>query len=158
MKQSKVISVAEAATISERYKREGKTVVSSNGCFDILHVGHVRNLTQARSLGDVLIVGVNSDASVRANKGSKRPVIPAQERVEVIAALSCVDYVCMFEAKTSRPFLKKIRPNIHVKGSDRKIEEVPERKMIEEMGGKIVLVPHTGRHSTTGIIEKIMRL
>jgi rfaE bifunctional protein nucleotidyltransferase chain/domain len=158
MSHAKIITITDAVHRAQKLKKSGKKVVTTNGCFDVVHVGHIRSLRMAKDLGDVLMVGVNTDASVRANKGKLRPIIPHAERAELIASLEMVDYVFLFNTKTSIPWLAKLQPTIHVKGSDRKIEEVPERKTVEKYGGKIVLVPHTGKHSTTGIIEKICAL
>lgn len=158
MKHSKVISLSEAVHIAEKQKKAKKKVVTTNGCFDILHVGHARSFRMAKKLGDVLMVGVNSDASVRANKGASRPIVPDKERAELVASLESVDYVFIFGSKTPTSWLSKIKPSVHVKGSDRTIEEIPERHMIEKNGGKLVLIPHTGKHSTSGIIKKIQEL
>ena len=157
MRHSKVVTLSEAVRIAETLKKSKKNIVTTNGCFDILHVGHVRSLVMAKELGDVLMVGINSDASVRANKGATRPIVPDKERAELIAALEVVDYVFIFGSKTPTSWLSKIKPAVHVKGSDRNREEIPERRVIEKHGGKLVLIPHTGKHSTSGIIEKIMK-
>ncbi len=151
----KVLSLREAVTTAKRLRKSGKKLVTTNGCFDLLHVGHARSLAFARSQGDVLFVGLNSDASVRANKGIGRPVVPARERAEMLAALSFVDYVFIFTTKTPIPWLLEIKPHIHVKSSDYTIEQVIEREAVERGGGKVVLAPHTGKHSTSGIIKKI---
>lgn len=155
MKYPKVLSLAEAVRIAKKLKKAKKNIVTTNGCFDILHVGHARSFRMAKKLGDVLMVGINSDASVRANKGKSRPIVPEKERAELVASLEAVDYVFIFGSKTPTPWLSKIQPKVHVKGSDRNIEEIPERHVIEKNGGKLVLIPHTGKHSTTDIIEKI---
>lgn len=151
----KIKSLAEVARIARRLRSEGKTVVTTNGCFDLLHVGHVRGLKAARALGDTLIVGVNTDRSVRANKGPLRPIVPERERAEVLAALESVDYVFLFSNRTPIPWVKKIRPNIHAKGADRTVHQIVEREAVEAGGGKIVLLPYLGRKSTTQIIERI---
>lgn len=154
----KVVSIQEATAIAARLKRSGKRVVTTNGVFDLLHVGHIRALEFARSLGDALIMGINSDASVRHNKGPSRPLVPAKERAEMLAALSCVNYVFIFSSKTPIPWIKQIRPNVHVKSSDYTLEQVVEREAVEGVGGKVVLFPHTGKHSTSKIIKKIKSL
>ena len=148
-----------AAKIAATARKAGKKVVTTNGCFDIIHVGHVRNLAAAHKLGDLLILGVNSDASVRENKGDRRPIVPARERAEVLAGLACIDYVFIFSSKSSIPWLRKIRPNIHVKGkgSERSPAFAPEKQVVEEGGGRMHLAPQTKGRSTTNIIETIIR-
>ena len=138
-------------------RRRGKIIVTTNGCFDILHVGHVRTLAAAKKLGDILIVGVNSDASVRALKGKGRPIISERERAEVLAALKPVDAVFIFYEKDPKKWLAKVKPDIHVKGGDRKMSEIIERDIVEKNGGKIVLIPVKKGRSTTNIIAKIRR-
>lgn len=146
----------EALAAAKRAHKAGKRVVTTNGCFDLLHVGHVRALAFARSLGDVLIVGVNSDASVRRSKGPGRPVVPAKERAELLGALESVTVVFIFSTKTPTPWLEQVRPHVHVKSSDYSPEQVVETSVIEKHGGKVVLFPHTGTHSSTALIKKIL--
>ena len=153
--KSKLVSAKELFSLAKRARSQGKKIVTTNGCFDLLHVGHVRSFAYAKLLGDILIVGVNSDASVRKNKGPQRPVVPASERAEMIANLASVDYVFIFNTQTAIPWLAKVRPHIHVKGSDYAPQEVIEREVIEKGGGDVVLFPHTHKHSTSRIIEKI---
>lgn len=145
----------------EKAKSEGKTVVFTNGCFDILHIGHVRYLQDARSLGDILVVGVNSDESVRRLKGPERPVVPEYERVEILSALECVDYVTIFGEPTPVELITTIRPNVHVKGGDYKPEDLPEAEAVRSIGGRVEIVPYTSTdtegRSTTNLIGKIMR-
>ena len=130
-----------------------KRIVFTNGCFDLLHVGHVSYLSRARDLGDVLVVGVNSDESVRSlNKGPNRPVNAAEDRCLVLAGLACVDYVTIFSESTPIETLKLLRPHIHVKGGDYKAEDLPERAVIESYGGKIVIIPFVPGYSTTSIL------
>lgn len=136
-------------------RREGKIIVTTNGCFDILHIGHIHSLTAAKNLGDVLIVGVNSDTSVRKLKGNSRPVVPEYERAEVIGSLKTVDAVFIFKEENPKKWLAKLKPDIHVKGNDRKISEIIEKDTVEKNGGKIVLIPIDKNKSTTNIIEKI---
>jgi rfaE bifunctional protein nucleotidyltransferase chain/domain len=133
----------------------GKTVVTTNGCFDILHVGHVRYLEEARRLGDMLIVGVNSDASVRRLKGPQRPVMPDRERAELLAALECVDYVTIFDEDTPCELLEALRPDVHVKGGDYTLDRVVEREVVERHGGRLVVGIQIPAHSTTDIIREI---
>ena len=134
---------------------EGKTVVTTNGCFDLLHVGHVRYLEQARGLGDLLVIGVNSDASVKRLKGPGRPVLPDIERAEILAALTCVDYVTVFDEPTPCERLEVLRPDVHVKGGDYAQEDVIERGVVEKHGGRVVVGLHVQAQSTTDIIEAI---
>lgn len=155
---SKILTIEEAVISAAHARNEGQKVVTTNGCFDILHVGHVRNLQFARSLGDVLFVGINSDQSVQANKGPERPIVPAEERAEVIASLSCVDKVFIFDSLTPIEWLEQIQPAFHVKGSDRTMDQVVEKDVVEKHGGQIVLFPHTQRHSSTTIIERAGKL
>jgi rfaE bifunctional protein nucleotidyltransferase chain/domain len=133
----------------------GGRVVFTNGCFDLLHVGHVRCLQAARGLGDVLVVGVNSDASVRRLKGETRPLVPEEERAEVLAALACVDYVTIFEESTPERLLAHLRPDVHVKGGDYREEELPEAPLVRSWGGQVVLLPLTPGRSTTEVAKKL---
>jgi len=157
----KLTSVAGALHAARQARRAGKCVVSTNGCFDILHVGHVRYLTAAKKFGNVLIVGVNADASVRENKGSSRPLVRARERAEILAALECVDYAFIFSGRTPSSWIKKLRPDIHVKGGGGDVPRHPDfpemKKTVEQAGGRLVLVAHTPGHSTSAIIRKIQR-
>ncbi|MDI7275430.1 MAG: D-glycero-beta-D-manno-heptose 1-phosphate adenylyltransferase, partial [Anaerolineae bacterium] len=142
----------------ERYRREGKRIVFTNGCFDILHSGHVAFLQQARALGDVLIVGVNSDASVRRLKGPTRPINSHADRVTVLAALEAVDHVVLFEEDTPERLISELRPDVHVKGSDYSIESLPEAAIVQSYGGRVVILPLVEGKSTTAIVRKIARL
>jgi rfaE bifunctional protein nucleotidyltransferase chain/domain len=139
-------------------KRAGKRVVFTNGCFDLLHPGHVQLLEKARTLGDALVVGINSDASVRGNKGKSRPVIPQDERAEILAALDAVDYVIVFNELTPRELIKSILPSILVKGSDWGPDEIVGREEVERAGGRVVSIPLDPGYSTTSLIERIRRL
>lgn len=155
----KVKSRSELAGIAEQSKKEGKKVVFTNGCFDILHIGHVRYLQDARALGDVLVVGVNSDQSVRKLKGESRPIVPQAERVEVLAALECIDYVTIFDEDTPVELITAIKPDIHVKGGDYKPEDLPEAEVMRKIGGVVLVIPYSGTdtrgHSTTHLIEQM---
>ncbi|MHB2018452.1 MAG: D-glycero-beta-D-manno-heptose 1-phosphate adenylyltransferase [Candidatus Xenobia bacterium] len=139
-------------------RRLGKRIVFTNGCFDLLHPGHVQTLEQARSLGDLLVVGVNSDGSVRRLKGAERPLVPQEDRARVIAALACVDYVVIFEEDTPVDTLSVVRPDVHVKGGDYSGREIPERAVVEANGGVVQFVPLVPGRSTTAILELIRRL
>ncbi len=154
----KIKTIKEAAEIARSAKKRGMKVVTTNGCFDILHIGHIRNLEKARNLGDVLIVGVNADKSVKENKGKNRPIVPEKERAEVIAALKSVDYVFIFKDKTPNDWLKKIKPNIHVKGADRKLNQIVELETLKEIGAKLVRVPLVKGRSTSAMIARIRSL
>jgi len=145
------------AAFVRREKRKGKKIVTTNGCFDILHVGHIRSLAAAKKLGDILIVGINSDTSVRALKGNDRPIVPEEERAEVIAALEPVDAVFIFGEPDPRPWLAKLKPHVHAKGSDRSMNEIVEKDVVEAGGGKVVLLPLRKGRSTTDIVKKIKR-
>jgi D-beta-D-heptose 7-phosphate kinase/D-beta-D-heptose 1-phosphate adenosyltransferase len=138
-------------------REAGKRIVFTNGCFDLLHVGHARYLQQARALGDLLVVGVNTDASVRRLKGPQRPLVPAAERVELIAALACVDYVCLFEEDTPEALIGEVRPHYHVKGGDYQPDDLPEARLVRDLGGEVVILPLTTGRSTTGLVESITR-
>ncbi len=155
MKKSKIRSLGEIAKIAKRAKDKGLKVVTTNGCFDLIHIGHIRNLERAKSLGDVLIVGINSDSSVRKLKGKNRPIVTAKERAEVIRSLSSVDYVFIFGDLTLTRWLAKVKPNIHVKGGDRKIHEIAERHILEKIGAKLIFLPIIKGRSTSTLIEKI---
>jgi rfaE bifunctional protein nucleotidyltransferase chain/domain len=142
----------------ERLQSEGKKVSFTNGCFDILHVGHVQYLREARKAGDLLILGLNSDASVRAIKGEKRPLVPQGERAEVVASLEMIDYVTLFDEPTPLALIEYLRPDLLVKGGDWKEESVVGRDAVRSWGGRVVIVPMTEGVSTTNIVEKILRI
>jgi len=153
---SKIVSLKDLVVISKRLKAEGKTVVLTNGHFDILHVGHVDCLQRAKALGDVLIVGLNSDASTRLLKGEKRPIVPQEERAQLLAALQCVDYMIIFEERTAERLLTALKPEVYVKGGDWAIEDLPEAKVIAECGVRVEILPQMPGRSTTDIIETIL--
>lgn len=142
--------------IARQARLSGRRVVFTNGCFDLLHVGHVRYLEAARRLGDILIVGVNSDASVNRLKGTRRPIIGEEERAEVLGGLESVDYICTFEEDTPTSLLQCIQPDVHVKGGDYSPDELPEATMVLQQGGEVRVVPYTAGHSTRGLIEQIV--
>ncbi|MDE0022673.1 MAG: D-glycero-beta-D-manno-heptose 1-phosphate adenylyltransferase [Candidatus Poribacteria bacterium] len=150
-----VLTMEEAAEKTRRARQNGQTTVTTNGCFDLLHVGHVRYLRHARSLGDLLIVGVNSDESVRRLKGSPRPFLPAEERAELIAALKPVTSAVVFEEDAPIAMIEALRPDIHVKGGDYSIDQIIEREAVERGGGRVVLAPHIETRSTTEIAAAI---
>ncbi|MGE0592627.1 MAG: adenylyltransferase/cytidyltransferase family protein [Vicinamibacterales bacterium] len=136
-------------------RRAGRTVAMANGCFDILHVGHVRYLQGAAEEADVLVVGVNDDASVRALKGPHRPVMAAEHRAELVAALRCVDYVVVFGGLTVGPLLEALRPEVHCKGTDYTVESVPERDVVRAYGGRTAIVGDPKDHSTRDLLARI---
>lgn len=152
-----VESVDRMSGIVERLKSEGKTIVMTNGCFDLLHVGHVRCLEGAKEAGDILIVAVNSDASVQSYKGPGQPVNPEDERMEVLAALGCVDYVFPFSEPTVDSVLLRLKPHCHAKGSDYTQETVPERETVLSYGGRIIITGDPKDHATRDIIARIRR-
>jgi len=136
-------------------KRNGRRVVFTNGCFDLLHPGHIGSLEQARSLGDVLIVGLNSDSSVRQLKGAGRPVLPERERAEILASLECVDAVVIFDALTPREVIARLLPDVLVKGGDWASDQIVGREEVEAAGGRVVSIPVVAGYSTTEILRKI---
>ncbi|MAF12977.1 D-glycero-beta-D-manno-heptose 1-phosphate adenylyltransferase [Candidatus Poribacteria bacterium] len=154
----RVLPREEIARIARRERDAGRVVVTTNGCFDVLHVGHARYLRQARALGDLLIVGVNTDDSVRKLKGPDRPVIPEDERAEMLASLESVDYVTIFGEDTPCDLLELIRPSIHVKGGDYSLDRVIEREVVERNGGEVVVGIHIPARSTTDIVQRIREL
>ena len=136
-------------------RKNGARIVLANGCFDILHVGHVRYLEGARALGDLLVVGVNSDEQVRALKGEGRPLVPERERAELVAALRAVDFVTIFNEATVEALLRAIRPDIHAKGTDYTEETVPERDVIRSLGGRVAIVGDPKQHSTSEMLKQL---
>lgn len=136
-------------------RENGAKIVLANGCFDLLHVGHLRYLAGAKELGDVLVVGVNSDTQAGALKGSGRPFMPETERAEMVAALRCVDIVTVFDEPTVEELIRAIRPDIHAKGTDYTEDSVPEREVIREVGGRVAIVGDPKDHSSTQLIEKV---
>lgn len=145
----------ELVSRRERWRREGKSVVFTNGCYDLLHPGHIRLLEQARSLGDVLILALNSDASVRLSKGSGRPLIPQGERAALAASLEAVDAVALFDEATPRELIAAVLPDILVKGADWS-HFIAGREEVEASGGRIVVIPLEPGYSTTNIVERIL--
>jgi rfaE bifunctional protein nucleotidyltransferase chain/domain len=137
--------------------RRSQTLVFANGAFDLLHVGHVRYLEAARALGDFLIVGVNSDASVRLSKGDGRPILPEAERLEIIAALECVDAAVLFDEKSPDSLIGELRPRIHAKGTDYTAESVPEGDLVRSYGGEVRIVGDPKDHATSDLLARILR-
>jgi D-glycero-beta-D-manno-heptose 1-phosphate adenylyltransferase len=147
----------QAASLVTSLRSAGKQIVFTNGVFDLLHPGHVRYLTHARALGDALIVGVNSDRSVRANKGPGRPITPQEERAEIVAALACVDAVVIFDGDTPHELIAALQPDILVKGADWPADGIVGRDIVEARGGRVVRAPIEIGYATTDIIERIRR-
>ena len=146
------------ASFCATLREAGATVVFTNGCFDILHAGHVRYLEKARSFGDCLVLGLNTDASVRGNKGPARPINGELDRAEVVGALKAVDYVVLFGEKTAETIIAKVRPDVYVKGGDYTLETLPEAKIVQSYGGRVEFVQMVAGRSTTNVIKKIEQL
>jgi rfaE bifunctional protein nucleotidyltransferase chain/domain len=156
MSTDRIKTLEELLEIRQQLRREGKKLVFTNGCFDILHAGHVRYLNQARAMGDVLVLALNSDDSVRTLKGANRPIVPENERAEVLAALACVDYIFLFDDLTPQRVIDAIVPDILVKGADWGISEIVGRETVEQAGGEVRSLPLVEGASTTNIIQKIL--
>lgn len=150
---SKIVSREELQPLVASWRRDGSRITLANGCFDLLHVGHVRYLRGARELGGKLVVAVNSDDSVHALKGDGRPLMPAKERAEILAALADVDAVVIFPEKDVRAIIREIRPDFHAKGTDYTTETVPERAEVEAYGGRVAIVGDPKDHSASEIIR-----
>jgi D-beta-D-heptose 7-phosphate kinase/D-beta-D-heptose 1-phosphate adenosyltransferase len=153
--RSRVLSLADAVALVARLRAGGKSIVFTNGVYDLLHPGHVRYLQAARAEGDALIVGVNSDRSVRANKGPERPIIPEEERAELIAALSAVDAAVIFDEDTPHDIIRALQPDVLVKGADWAADQIVGRDVVEARGGRVVRATIEPGHSTTAILAKI---
>jgi rfaE bifunctional protein nucleotidyltransferase chain/domain len=154
----KLIGPVAVAGLGATLRRQGREIVWTNGCFDLLHVGHVRCLQAARRLGDVLMVGVNSDASVRQLKGPGRPLVPAAERAEMLAALACVDYIVIFDEPTPVAMVRLLRPHVHCKGADYAPPEgkpIPEAEVVASYGGRIVFLPLVPGRSTSSLVRQL---
>src|SRR5712692_3792275 len=154
----KIVTIEALIKERERLRSEGKRLVFTNGCFDLLHPGHVRYLSEARSLGDALVVALNSDRSVRALKGEGRPILDEQERSEVITALEAVDYVIVFDEETPLELIAELLPDVLVKGGDWPLEEIVGREEVEAAGGRVITLPYIEGSSTSDIIERIAKL
>lgn len=151
----KVLTREELLAVRRRLKNEGRRVVFTNGCFDLIHRGHVEYLRQARALGDALIVGVNSDASVRRLKGPERPIVEQDDRAHVLAALASVDFVCLFEEETPLALIRQLVPDVLVKGADWAVADVVGRDVVESAGGSVHTITFLPNRSTSRIIETI---
>jgi rfaE bifunctional protein nucleotidyltransferase chain/domain len=153
-----VLSLDDAGALVARLRADDRRVVFTNGVYDLLHPGHVRYLEAAAALGDALIVGVNSDSSVRANKGPSRPINPAQERAEVIAALACVDAAVVFDEETPHAIISRLQPDVLVKGSDWPADQIVGRDVVEARGGRVVRIAVEAGHSTTDLIARVQAM
>lgn len=151
-----VLPLEVLCTAREQLREAGKKVVFTNGCFDLIHPGHVRYLQQARALGDALIVALNSDRSVRELKGDKRPILNQDERAEVMAALACVDYVTIFDEPTPREIITALLPDVLVKGGDWGVDAIVGREEVEAAGGQVLSLPFVDGCSTTDVIQRIL--
>jgi rfaE bifunctional protein nucleotidyltransferase chain/domain len=152
--KAKLVRREGVRELAERWRREGHTVTLANGCFDVIHVGHIRYLHGAKELGGKLIVGINADDTVRQLKGEGRPRIPATERAEILAALSDVDAVVIFPEKDVRALIREIRPNVHAKGTDYTAESVPERDEVIAAGGRVAIVGDPKDHSSSEMLRR----
>src|SRR5947209_6946867 len=162
----KIIGRHELAALVQRRQQAGERGVFTNGCFDLLHLGHVRYLQEAQALGNFLILGLNNDASVRSLKGQGRPLVPEMERAEILAALTCIDYVTIFSEPTANVLVRLLQPTVYVKGGDYAgvqnnipdLSRLPEAKVVQEYGGTVKLIPYIPQHSTTELIAAIKQL
>lgn len=152
-----MVARAEVAALGERLRKAGRKIVFANGCFDLFHVGHVRYLEGARQQGDVLVVGVNSDRTVRLLKGEGRPLLPEEARAELLAAMECVDYVVIFDDATAANILRDLQPDVHCKGTDYTEATVPEREVVQSWGGRVVIAGDPKDHSTRDVLARIAR-
>ena len=157
MNSGRILSRDELLKTAVKLKAEGKTLVFTNGCFDLLHPGHIRYLEKARALGDALIVGLNSDRSVKQLKGPARPIFPEAERAEILAALESVDYVTVFDEATPQELIASLAPHVLVKGGDWDANEIVGRKEVEAAGGRVVSIEHHAGHSTSDLVETITK-
>lgn len=157
MKQGKIKTLGELRAVRSRLKKEGKAVVFTNGCFDILHKGHIRLFRRAKALGDVLIVALNTDRSIRMLKGPSRPIFPLAERLEVLAAVADIDYLTSFNEETPQKIIAALLPDVLVKGGDWKPDQVVGRPEVEAAGGRVVIIPFLKGRSSSSIVQKIQR-
>lgn len=155
--QSRIVERSDLIKIVEKERREGKRIVFANGCFDVLHVGHVRYLEAAKALGDLLIVGINSDEQARRLKGEGRPLMPQDQRAEIISSIEAVDLVTIFDEPTVAQLLLALRPDIHAKGTDYTEDSVPERDVVRSFGGRVAIVGDPKDHSSSEMIEQVSR-
>ncbi|MBM4333193.1 MAG: D-glycero-beta-D-manno-heptose 1-phosphate adenylyltransferase [Deltaproteobacteria bacterium] len=158
MTKRKIKNISQMKKIVAHLKAQGEKIVFTNGCFDILHVGHVRYLNKAKKLGDILLIGLNTDRSVKSIKGKKRPIVPEKERAEVISALEFVDYVILFDEPDPLRLIETLKPDILVKGADWSKDRIIGREIVGNLGGRVVRLPMVPGASSTGVIEKIIKV
>lgn len=156
--KAKIVDIDELEQIACQLKQQGKKIAATSGCFDIIHAGHVTYLEEAATKGDVFVLFLNSDDSVRGLKGKKRPIVPQQERAIVVAGLECIDYVCMFDEYTPCRMIEIIKPDIFIKGGDYEGQWIPEMDSVMQYGGRVQYVSMVDGCSTTNIIEKITKV
>ena len=155
--QNKILALEALQEKLQALRRKGHRIVFTNGCFDILHVGHLRYLTAARQEGDLLVVGLNSDRSVAVIKGPRRPIVPAEQRAEILSGLNCIDFITLFDEQDPFNLIRLIRPDVLVKGGDWPEDQIIGADIVKADGGKVVRVPLIKGNSTTAIIEKILK-
>jgi D-beta-D-heptose 7-phosphate kinase/D-beta-D-heptose 1-phosphate adenosyltransferase len=155
--REKIKKRKELLKIIKNLKSKGKRIVFTNGCFDLLHLGHVRYLEEAKSLGDILVVAVNSDSSVRKLKGPKRPILPEADRTEILSGLECVDYITIFNEPDPLKLITSLKPDLLVKGGDWAREQIVGREVVENSGGELLIIPFIKGSSTTNVIDTILR-
>ncbi len=155
---NKLKTKEELTLLVNRFRKGGKRIVLANGCFDLLHVGHIRYLMEAKEIGDILIVGLNSDQSTRTLKGSARPIFSQEERAEILAALICIDYITIFHELSVEDLLLTLKPDIHAKGTDYTTETVPEADVVRSYGGKVAIVGDPKNHSSKEILKNLQRM
>ena len=154
---SKIMQKEEVLDRLSRHRAAGDSIVFTNGCFDLLHVGHLRYLTQAKALGDVLVVGINSDLSVARLKGESRPLVKEDERAEMLLGLKAVDFVCIFDQDTPLELIKEVRPDVLTKGGDWPVEKIVGAEFVKSIGGKTLSLPFVEGRSTSSLVEKILQ-
>jgi len=152
-----VVSLKKLKEFRKKWRKQGKKLVFTNGCFDLLHLGHIRYLKKAKSLGDILVVGLNSDRSVKKIKGEKRPILPEKERAEILSSLWFVDYVVLFNEETPERLIKELEPDVLVKGADWKLKEIVGADLVRSRGGVVRGIPLYKGRSTTSVIDEIIR-
>jgi len=152
-----IVSLKKLKELRKKWKKQGKKLVFTNGCFDLLHLGHIRYLKKAKSLGDFLVVGLNSDRSVKKIKGEKRPILPEKERAEILASLWFVDYVVLFDEETPERLIRELEPDVLVKGADWKLKEIVGADLVRSRGGVVRRIPLYKGRSTTSVIDEIIR-
>lgn len=153
----RVVTSEEIVADRDKFRRSGKRLVFTNGCFDLIHRGHIEYLTRAKALGDYLLVGVNSDASVRRLKGANRPIVCEDDRAYIVANLAPVDLVCIFDEDTPLRLIKQVVPDILVKGADWQLDEIVGKDVVEAIGGRVATVEYIPNNSTTGLVEAIIQ-